>query len=205
VTTPGVPTTAPTSQSRPPSARIATGPVAPSAASHHRSSAPAVLITVLSIVGAAVVWVIGLAVMAWAARSRRRRNARSPTARVTLAWSFAREALAGAGLPPRPWETPTEVGDRVARSSFPADGVAAVAALAELEERASYSAGGPFQGDAEAADAAAEKVRRAARVAGRRKEVLGIFDPRAVVRSVRVARAEARAASAVDQVQGPSA
>jgi hypothetical protein len=202
-TAPAASTAAPRPRATPASGNVAAGPAGTRAASGRRSGVPVVLITA-SIVGAAVAWAVGLAVLTWAAGRRRRRNARSPAAKVTLAWSFASEALARAGLPPRPWESPTEFSDRVGRSSFPAKAAAAVATLAELEERAAYSAGGPAEGDVEAADAAAEKVLRAARVGGRRKSLLRVFDPRSVVTSVPGVRAEARGAGAADRV-GPSA
>jgi len=184
---PGAPTTAP----RRPAEAV---PGVTTTSAHHRSWVFATVVTLASLAGAAVLWVVGLSVAARVLASRRRRYAVSPSARVTLAWSMARQALAGAGLPARAWETPAEFAERVARSAAPEPVVTGVRALAELEARASYSPDGPGEGDVEQAGAAVADVLRGAQVMrGRRRDLARIWDPRPVVGLLRAARAEARA------------
>jgi transglutaminase-like putative cysteine protease len=269
-TTPGSPTTAPGTPTTAPSSH-AGGALRPSfgAPSHGHGWAVPLLVAVASLAGAALLWAVGLALLGSAVTARRRRRARSPAEKVSLAWSLARESLERVGIPALAWETPAEYADRVAwaagtpragggvarevgdgagflapvgngassgrhwgappggasgvdgeaggptevdgeppagvvtlvrgerrreepATSLPAEAVAAVAQLAALEERASYRVTGPGPGDAEAADAAAQTVARAARQArGRRRDFATAWDPRPVIAAVRAERAEA--------------
>jgi transglutaminase-like putative cysteine protease len=194
-TTPGATTVAPGATTTAPPHRPEPGPITTTAPAHRRSWVVGAGITLASIAGAALLWAFGLAVAGWVLASRRRRHARSPAARVTLAWSLAREALGSAGLPARPSETPTEFAERVGRSAAPEGAAAAVARLAELEERASYSPFGPADGDDDAAgDAAAEVLRAAAAMRGRWGDLGRLWDPRPVLAVWRAERDEARSA-----------
>ncbi len=188
------PTTVPPSPATLPSGHVAAGPPAASGSGHHTSWLVALLVAIGAIAAAAVLWAVALALLGRAVAARRRRHARTAAARVSLAWSLARGSLAATGLPARAWETPTEYAERVALTTLPAATIAAVARLAELEERASYSVSGPADGDVDAAAAAAKAVLATARSRGR--DALAAWDPRPLIESVRAERAEARAARA---------
>jgi transglutaminase-like putative cysteine protease len=69
--------------------------------------------------GLLVVWAVAVPAAHAARRRRRRQSATSATARTLVAWEEAKEALAGAGAPPRRAETPFEF----ARRAAPATGV----------------------------------------------------------------------------------
>jgi len=195
------PTTAPRSQPTLPSGHVAAGPQGTSGASHHSSWVVALLLAIGSLAAAAVVWAVALALLAKVVVARRRRHARTAAARVSLAWSLAREALAVAGLPSRAWETPSEYAERAALAALPESVATAVARLAELEERASYSVAGPGDGDVDAAAAAEQEVLRAARARGR--DPFRPWDPRPLITSLCAARAEARAARANQGAAAP--
>jgi transglutaminase-like putative cysteine protease len=205
-TAPGATTVAPRSATTAPTGAAPTGPAPAGRKPHGSSWATAVLLALGSLAAVALVWAAGLAGLAWVVAGRRRRHARSPAARVTLAWAVAREALSRLGLPVRAWETPAEYAQRLAGSSPPPGAVAAVARLAELEERSSYSVGGPVEGDVEEAEAAAQEVVRAARARrGHGWDVAQAWDPRPVIASIGAERAEARAARAADAAAEPLA
>jgi transglutaminase-like putative cysteine protease len=193
-TAPGATTTAPRSPTTAPSVQAPTSPTAATGTTHHSSWRTAVALAFASL-AAALAWAVALAGIAWAVAARRRRHARSPAARVTLAWSLARESIASMGVPAHEWDTPTEFADRVRRTSLPQPPIAAVARLAELQGRASYSREGATEGDVEAAEAASAVVRQAASVGQRSwKRVRLAADPRPVIAALRAERAEAHVA-----------
>jgi transglutaminase-like putative cysteine protease len=67
-----------------------------------------------ALLAAAVGWVLVVVSATWLRRWRRRRAARTTSGRVLVAWDEVGEALAGAGVPRRPAETPLEYADRAA-------------------------------------------------------------------------------------------
>jgi transglutaminase-like putative cysteine protease len=118
-----------------------------------------------------VLWGAGVPLAKRAVRRRRRAAVAGPADAVLVAWAEALAALAQAGSPRRPWETPFEYGSRV--------GDTALAALAVDVTAASYSAG------ALGADVAARAVRSAAEVEasvharlGRVARLWWVLDPR---------------------------
>jgi len=188
---PGTPTTAPRRARTPADGGSAVAPV-----THRRWWRTPALVAVGVAAAAALAWVLALTAIASAAGRRRRRLARSPAAQVTLAWSLAGEALAGAGVPPHPWETPAEFAARVAAGTrLPEAAGAAVRRLAAIEERAVYSPAVPTPDDVDTAAAAAAEIAAAARARrGTWRELGRRWDPRPVVAAVLATRAEARAA-----------
>jgi len=129
---------------------------------------------------AAVAWALLLAGLGVVIRAVRRHRARSPTAVVALAWTETGEAIAGAGAPPDPSETPAEYAGRVARTLIlPEGATAALHQLAEIVEVTAYGPAEPEEDRAEAARAAGAIVGRALaaeRPVGRR--ALLLVDPR---------------------------
>ena len=87
------------------------------AQSHGDGWAVPLLIAVASLVGLALLWAVGLALVGSAVTARRRRRARSPAEQVTLAWALARESLTRVGVPAPAWETPAEYAERVAAAA----------------------------------------------------------------------------------------
>ncbi len=141
----------------------------------------------LALATAAVAWVLLVGLATWARRSRRRRAARTTSGRVLVAWDEVGEALAAAGTPRRPAETPVEYAAR-------ADGVAGVdpvrlRALALAATEAGWAAEAVDEGDAAEAVAAAAAVEHGVRATRTRGERLrAAIDPRPLLprRTMRV-------------------
>ena len=132
----GPTTVAPGSPAAPPSSHQGGVGAAPPTALHHRAwwRTPA-LVFLGVLLAASVLWVCALAAAGAALRSRRRRLAQAPVARVALAWAQAREALTDRGVPPYPWETPDEFAARAAvDAALPEAAVSALARLAAIED-----------------------------------------------------------------------
>jgi transglutaminase-like putative cysteine protease len=73
------------------------------------------LVMVLAVlVAVPLCWITALAGLRRRRRRRRRKAATTPDARVLVAWNETTEALARAGAPPNPWETPNEFAVRAA-------------------------------------------------------------------------------------------
>jgi len=179
----GPTTTAPATK---PSPRF--GSTTPGSASvHHGSSKLAWLGIGVAVLAAAVLaWALLLAGLGLAIRARRRRRARSPTAVVALAWTETGEAIAGAGAPQDPSETPAEYAGRAVRTlTLPVGAAVALHELAEIVEVTSYGPAEPEQDRAEAARSAGATVGRALtadRPVGRR--ALSLVDPRPLWRTL---------------------
>jgi transglutaminase-like putative cysteine protease len=71
-------------------------------------------LVLLLVAGLAGLWIAGVTALRVLTRRRRRKAATTPGARVLVAWSEASEALARAGAPRNPWETPHEFAIRAA-------------------------------------------------------------------------------------------
>ncbi len=130
---------------------------------------------------AAVAWALLLAGLGVVIRAVRRHRARSPTAVVALAWTETGEAIAGAGAPPDPSETPAEYAGRAARTLILPEEARRPHSrqLAEIVEVTAYGPAEPEEDRAEAARSAGAVVSRALaaeRPVGRR--ALLLVDPR---------------------------
>jgi hypothetical protein len=195
----GPTTVAPGSPAAPPSSHQGGVGAAPPTALHHRAwwRTPA-LVFLGVLLAASVLWVCALAAAGAALRSRRRRLAQAPVARVALAWAQAREALTDRGIPPYPWETPDEFAARAAvDAALPEAAVSALARLSAIEDVSAYSGGEPSADDVAEAAVASETVVCAARAdRSRWAQLRARWDPRPVARAAAAARAEARAARA---------
>jgi hypothetical protein len=110
---PGATTTSTLAAGTPTTAAAPTPTTRPGASTptHGRRTFP-VLLGVL--VALPFLWAGALATARVVRRRRRRRAARTPGARVLVSWREATEALARAGTPPWPWETPSEYATRAA-------------------------------------------------------------------------------------------
>jgi transglutaminase-like putative cysteine protease len=133
--------------------------------------------TALALLAAVVGWVLLVVSATWLRRWRRRQAARTTSGRVLVAWDEVGEALAAAGVPRRPAETPLEYADRAA-------GAAAVdprllGMLAVRATEAGWAAEAMDEDDAAAAVAAAAVVERGARATRTRGERFrAAVDPR---------------------------
>ena len=149
-----------------------------STTTHHRSPWPRRLLVVLGVLLVVPLAWVGLLAIARARRRRRRRRAATtPEARVLVAWDEVTEALARAGAPPNPWETPSEFAVRAAGAT----GVdrRLLAGLAGLTTRAVYGPIGVAEAVADQAAEAAGTLEDAADAAiGRRHRIRRLIDPR---------------------------
>ena len=99
---------------------------------------------------------------------------------MLVAWDEVTEALARAGAPPNPWETPSEFAGRAAGTT----GVdrRLLAGLAGVTTRAIYGRTGVADAVADQAKEAAETLEHAAdAVIGRRRRLRHLVDPRPVL------------------------
>lgn len=149
------------------------GPAAP-----RRSAWPGRLAaTGVALAGLAGTWLVGVPAAAALRRRRRRARARDPEAVAVLAWEEATEALALAGLPRRPAETPAEYAGRVAAVDGPAAEV--LPGLAAAVTAALFAPGPLPEEVARAATVAAAGVRSHVReVVPWRRRVVVALDPR---------------------------
>ncbi len=123
-----------------------------------------------------------LGLLAW--RAGRRRRARTPRAKIDLAWRESVESAALVGFAERPSDTYLERARQLARA-LPTTQVA-VLTLARRMEAAAYSADGADDDDAEVAQAAARDISAAVRdVSSRKNRARRWFDPRSLVQAWR--------------------
>jgi transglutaminase-like putative cysteine protease len=134
-------------------------------------------LVLLLVAGLAALWVGGLTALRLLSRRRRRKAATTPGARVLVAWSEASEALARAGAPRNPWETPHEFAVRAAGAT----GVdpRLLVGLAGVTTRVVYGTGDVTQevADQAAGVAATVATETGARLGGRTRLRL-LVDPR---------------------------
>lgn len=134
--------------------------------------------------GAALAYIllVPIGLLIW--RRLRRRRATTPLAKIDLAWRESVESAAGIGFTERPSDTHTERAHELA-TALPAAEAETMALAAHLEA-AAYSAVGASDADVAAAQAAAEKIRAAARArVPWTRRARRWFDPRATVRAWR--------------------
>ena len=134
---------------------------------------------------APLLWIAALVVVRRWRRRRRRKGATTPSARILVAWDEVAEALARAGAPPNPWETPNEFASRAAGAT----GVdrRLLAGLAGVTTRVIYGPGAVTEALAEQTLTVAETVEDAAdALVDRRQRLLRLVDPRPVLGERRV-------------------
>ena len=128
---------------------------------------------------------LGLVLLGAAPAERvvRRRRARSPAARVLLAWRSAISALGLVGLLQHRGESYNDLARRVAGGgSLPSDATTELTVLAGASTVAAYSSSQPSAESVRAAVTAARRVARAARRrAGPRRTLWAFFSPRGLL------------------------
>ena len=140
-----------------------------------------ILIAVAILVLAPLAWIGALAVIRRMQRDRRTRDASTPERRVLLAWDEVTEAIARAGTPRYPWETPAEFATRAAVAT-PLD-PALLERIAGAATVAGYRPDGiPPTVASEAVLASTELQRAAADLVDRRGRLLLLVDPRPLLR-----------------------
>jgi transglutaminase-like putative cysteine protease len=167
-----------TTTSAPPNA--STG--APQDEQHHSSPWPRrILVAILAVVLIPLLWAGLLAAIRRLRRRRRTQAATTPESRVLLAWDEVTEALALAGTPRQPWETPVEY----ARRAGSATGIdrESLRRLAGAATVAGFHPNGVSSTAAEDAVLSSVTLQRAAtELVDRRGRLRLLVDPRPLLR-----------------------
>jgi len=169
-----------------PKGAVHPGTAAPKTTVAHHHHANRFLLAVAALVAAALAWALALAIISRAVTARRRAHALTAPARIALAWREVGEALAGAGSPSRPWETPAEFARRAAgEAALAQPSQQALVGLAASFEVAAYSPAGPDDDTAAAALIAARQIKAELATARPWWSRLALrLDPRPVWRAV---------------------
>jgi transglutaminase-like putative cysteine protease len=133
--------------------------------------------TAVTLLAVAAGWVLLVVTATWLRRERRRRAARTTSDRVLVAWDEVTDALAAAGVPRRPAETPLEYASRAAAAA----GVdpPLLGSLAARATEAGWAEEAVDDDDAARAVATAAAVERGVRATRTRGERLrAAIDPR---------------------------